>query len=68
MEKVAISVGDLNGIGIQLALENHATISKYVTPLYCIDIAMLKQAAKKLNLSIPNDFQTLEDIAPTFTI
>ena len=30
MKKVAISIGDLNGIGIQLALENHQTISKEV--------------------------------------
>jgi len=32
MKKVAISIGDLNGIGIQLALENHNTISKKVIP------------------------------------
>jgi 4-hydroxythreonine-4-phosphate dehydrogenase len=67
-KSVAISIGDLNGIGIQLALENHAKISKYVTPLYCIDMAMLREAAKKLNLTIPNDFQTLEGIAPSFSI
>ena len=68
MKTVAISIGDLNGIGIQLALENHSTISNMVKPLYCIDKAMLKQAAKKLQLSIPNDFQTIEDIAPYFEI
>ncbi len=65
---VAISIGDLNGIGIQLALENHHTISKYIQPLYCIDMSMLRQAADKLHLTIPEDFQTLEDIAPMFTI
>ena len=65
---VAISVGDLNGIGIQLAIENHESVSKEVKPLYCIDKNMLEQAAEKLNLSIPNGFQTLEDIAPNFEI
>ena len=67
-KKVAISIGDLNGIGIQLALENHIAISKIISPLYCIDKEMLKQAANKLELTIPNDFQTIENIAPTFEI
>jgi 4-hydroxythreonine-4-phosphate dehydrogenase len=67
-KKVAISIGDLNGIGIQLALENHYTVSKYTTPLYCIDKTMLAQAAEKLNLTIPNDFETIENIAPYFEI
>jgi len=68
MKKVAISIGDLNGIGIQLALENHEAVSKLVEPIYCIDQTMLTQAATKLNLTIPNHFQTVEDIAPSFTI
>ena len=68
MKKVAISVGDLNGIGIQLAIENHHTISQLVDPIYCIDTEMLKQAAEKLNLSIPTDFKTIENIAPHFDI
>ena len=67
-KKVAISVGDLNGIGIQLALENHHIISKEVEPVYCVDNAMLKQAAKKLNIQIPHNFQTIEDIAPYYEI
>ena len=68
MLKVAISVGDLNGIGIQLALENHKSISTIVTPLYCIDETMLEQAAVKLGLSIPDGFKTLESVAPFFEI
>jgi 4-hydroxythreonine-4-phosphate dehydrogenase len=68
LKKVAISIGDLNGIGIQLALENHDAIAKIVAPIYCIDNTMLQQAATKLNLTIPNTFQTIEDIAPYFTI
>ena len=67
-KKVAISIGDLNGIGIQLALENHNDICNIVTPLYCIDKTMLVQAAEKLNLTIPSDFHTIENIAPSFEI
>ena len=68
MIRVAISIGDLNGIGIQLALENHDAICDIVTPLYCINKTMLAQAAEKLNLSIPDNFQTIENIAPYFEI
>ncbi len=69
MKKVAISIGDLNGIGIQLALENHQTVSKIIEPLYCIDSKMLQQASEKLKLPIPDDFHTLEEeIAPSFEI
>jgi len=67
-KKIAISIGDLNGIGIQLALENHSQVSTIIQPIYCIDKKMLEQAARKLNLAIPSDFQTIENIAPAFTI
>lgn len=67
-KKVAISIGDLNGIGIQLALENHQTVSLAVDPVYCIDAEMLRQAAEKLGLLIPDDFQTIENVAPSFQI
>lgn len=66
--KVAISVGDLNGIGIQLAIENHVNICKILTPIYAIDASMLEQAAKKLNINVPANFQTIDNIAPYFEI
>jgi len=68
MKRIAVSIGDLNGIGIQLALENHKSISKLVEPVYCIDQSMLVQAANRLNFSIPDDLQTVEGIAPEFEI
>ena len=68
MKKIAISVGDLNGIGIQLILENHEEIKKYVEPLYCIDEVMLQEASKLLGLTVPSDFQTVNKIAKRFTI
>lgn len=58
MKKVAISIGDLNGIGIQIALESHKKISKFCKPIYCINQKMLKQASSKLNIDIPKDFIT----------
>ncbi len=68
MKRIAISIGDLNGIGIELALRNHLEISSKIDPIYCIDRLMLEQAANLLQLSIPDDFQTIETIAEPFTI
>ena len=56
LKKIAISLGDINGIGIQLALENHKKISKLCQPIYCINKNLLKTAAKKLHIKIPKDF------------
>lgn len=67
-KKVAISIGDLNGIGIQLALQNHNTITQYITPIYCIDKQMLTQAGKLLDITIPKDFKTIQEVGPAFEI
>ena len=68
MKKIAISIGDLNGIGIQLALENHKEIKNYIEPLYCIDKTMLEQASKLLNIPIPDDFKCDVNISSPFSI
>jgi 4-hydroxythreonine-4-phosphate dehydrogenase len=36
-KKIAVSIGDINGVGIQLALDNHYKISKICKPIYCIN-------------------------------
>jgi len=58
LPKIAISVGDLNGIGIEIALKCHEEISKTCKPIYCINNKMLKRAVKKLNKEVPLDFET----------
>ena len=68
MKKIAISIGDLNGIGIQLALENHEHIKQIIDPIYCIDPTMLKQASQLLSLPIPSDFTTVNKVAKAFEI
>ncbi len=60
MKKVAVSIGDLNGIGIEIALKAHDKIKKWVNPIYCINEKMLKKAAKLLNIKIPEDFKIYE--------
>jgi len=54
---IAISVGDLNGIGIEIALKAHKEVSKLVTPVYCISEKMLTKACTKLGLEKPADIE-----------
>ena len=56
-KKIAISIGDLNGVGIEIALKAHSEVSKLCTPIYCINKYMLKQASKLLNTDIPDDLE-----------
>ncbi|MAD43098.1 MAG: 4-hydroxythreonine-4-phosphate dehydrogenase PdxA [Arcobacter sp.] len=56
--KIAISIGDLNGIGIEIALLAHSKISKICKPIYCINNQMIKAACKELEVDIPKDFKT----------
>lgn len=54
---IAVSIGDLNGVGIEIALKAHSEVSKVCTPIYCINSYMLEQAAKLLSVKVPDDFQ-----------
>jgi len=54
---LAISVGDLNGVGIEIALNAHKEVSKLCKPIYCINKKMLKQSTKLLNIKVPKDFK-----------
>ena len=57
LPKITISVGDLNGVGIEIALKSHEQISKLCTPIYCINVAMLKQATDLLGVNTPDNFE-----------
>jgi 4-hydroxythreonine-4-phosphate dehydrogenase len=57
---VAVSVGDLNGIGIAIALQSHRRVSAICRPLYCINRTMLERAAALLQVNIPDDFEIVE--------
>jgi 4-hydroxythreonine-4-phosphate dehydrogenase len=64
---IAISVGDLNGVGIEIALKAHDAVKQLCKPVYCINQTMLEQAASLLNAAIPEDF-TLEAVEGDFEI
>jgi len=65
--RIAVSVGDLNGVGIEIALKTHENIKKICQPIYCINKTMLSQAAKLLNTQLPDDFHLCE-VDGDFTI
>lgn len=55
---IAVSIGDLNGVGAEIALKAHAEVSKLCNPIYCINSHMLEQSAKLLGVKVPDDFST----------
>ncbi len=58
--RVAISIGDLNGVGLEIALKAHNTIKQWIKPVYCINRKMLEKGAKLLNYKIPDDFEIIK--------
>lgn len=67
LKRLAISVGDLNGVGFEIALRAHDTIKHHAQPVYCISRSMATQAATLLGMSLPEDFECHE-ISGEFTI
>ncbi|MGX3010724.1 4-hydroxythreonine-4-phosphate dehydrogenase PdxA [Helicobacter sp. 23-1044] len=63
MKKVAISIGDINGVGAEIALKAHSEISKIIKPVYFVDLSVIECASKLLKFEIPRDFEVRE-IAP----
>ncbi|BBG65665.1 4-hydroxythreonine-4-phosphate dehydrogenase [Hydrogenimonas sp.] len=54
--KIAVSIGDPNGIGPEIALRAHKEISSFCTPLYFAGFDLFNDAAKRLRLEIPENF------------
>lgn len=67
LKRIAISVGDLNGVGFEIILKAHNQIKQICEPLYCINYTMAHQAASLLHTQIPNDFK-MYTVPGEFTI
>lgn len=67
MKKIAISIGDLNGIGLEIALRAHEEVKKHCHPIYCINENMLGWGAALLGLDVPRDFD-IRDCGKVFEI
>lgn len=57
MKKIAISIGDINGIGPQIALEEHKNISQICQPIYCAHSEILENACKILGIHMPKNME-----------
>ncbi len=58
--KLAVSIGDINGIGLEIALRSHESIKEFCEPIYCINETMLYWGATLLGLDVPRDFTCKE--------
>lgn len=57
--KIAVSIGDINGVGVAIALKSHEAISKICEPYYFIHESLLNQALQKLGIKKPKNFYAL---------
>ena len=66
--KVGISVGDINGIGIEIILKTFADVRMldFCTPVIFCSSKLLSIHAKALNLNVPvNGINTIDKVAPS---
>ena len=67
MKKLAISIGDINGVGLEIALKCHEEISKLCQPLYCVDKEVLEDGARLLHVNLPENL-TCKSLHPNGTL
>ena len=67
-KKIAISIGEPGGIGLQLAILHHKEILALCDPYYIVDVEVATQAATLLNRTLPKSFKAIGKINPRFTI
>lgn len=64
MKKIAISIGDINGVGPQIALNEHKKIKKLCNPIYCTHPELLQDACKILGIAMPKDMEFVPPNTP----
>ena len=65
--KIAISVGDVNGVSIQILLNAHKNIKKICKPIYITNKKVFYKGAKLLGIKVPKDID-IYDIGEDFDI
>lgn len=48
--KIAISIGDINGVGPEIAIKTHEKIKQICEPIYCVPRALMDEAALKFGI------------------
>lgn len=54
MKKIAISCGDINGVGLEILLKAHEQIIQTISPIYCMHYELLSTASSLLSLPLPS--------------
>lgn len=68
MRDIAVSIGDLNGVGVEIALKSHKRVREFCNPIYFIDDGMLNQALNLLKIKRPLNFHTVSKVSSNFEI
>ena len=66
LKKIAISIGDVNGVGLEICIKAHKKISKICHPIYCVNKDILTQAEDMLSCKMKNP--SLHNVKGNFTI
>ena len=53
---IAVSVGDPNGVGLEILLRSHPEVLRRCEPLYLVHYETAREAAERLGLSLPEPF------------
>ncbi|WP_104750130.1 4-hydroxythreonine-4-phosphate dehydrogenase [Helicobacter cynogastricus] len=62
--KIAISIGDINGVGPEIALKAHSVISQICQPLYCVHAKLLERANALLDHAYTHALESMPCIEP----
>ncbi len=62
--RIAISVGDPNGVGLEILLRAHESVARRCEPLYLVHFETALEAAEKLGLSLPVPFPHIAPETP----
>jgi 4-hydroxythreonine-4-phosphate dehydrogenase len=68
LPKIAVSIGDPNGIGLELLLKSHDIISEFCEPVYCCHTSVLEEASSMLKLETLKKLNTMPPNLPPPTI
>lgn len=68
MRTIAISCGDLNGIGLEILLKAHPLLITQAKPIYCVHFELLEMASMLLSLPLPPDLIPSLCLAPDLEI
>ncbi|BEG57762.1 4-hydroxythreonine-4-phosphate dehydrogenase PdxA [Helicobacter sp. NHP21005] len=62
--KIAISIGDIQGVGAEIALKAHSSVCQICQPIYCVHQELLAQANTLLGNTYTHALENMPCVAP----